>query len=356
MEKTWDRICFWSAAFRSTRVEEVFRDVRRAARRGARRPCPTARSGRAGTGSAASTIRCCPAIRSLKTVQRPKPENGVERLNPAQCRRQLAVQGQGRRRPRAVRRSGLAARLCARRDQLVLRVQDAAREGRAARSTCASRCRCLGEQRAAAADFSRSRRRREGAAGLHRRRSPPRSAPSSRKSRTTISPSSGIARPRCRTPTARCRARPAMARSSATSRSSARCRQRIPDKVELGYHFCFGTLGGWPRFAPADLSATVRLANATVEASGRRVDWIHIPVLTDARSLLRAAEGSASRTARGSISASSITWTASRSASRTARKYLPEFGVGGLLRLRPLAAGRDAGGARRAPASHQVAG
>ena len=25
---------------------------------------------------------------------------------------------------------------------------------------------------------------------------------------------------------------------------------RIPEAVQLGYHFCFGTLGGWPRFAP----------------------------------------------------------------------------------------------------------
>ena len=66
---------------------------------------------------------------------------------------------------------------------------------------------------------------------------------------------------------------------------------RIPESVELGYHFCFGTLGGWPRFAPADLSATVELANATVEASGRRVDWIHIPVLPDVEEVvLRAAE------------------------------------------------------------------
>jgi hypothetical protein len=53
----------------------------------------------------------------------------------------------------------------------------------------------------------------------------------------------------------------------------------IPETVLLGYHFCFGTLGGWPRFAPADLSATVVLANAVIESSGRRVDWIHIPVL-----------------------------------------------------------------------------
>src|SRR5581483_4660669 len=53
----------------------------------------------------------------------------------------------------------------------------------------------------------------------------------------------------------------------------------IPSDVALGYHFCFGTLGGWPRFAPNDLGQAVKLANAFVEASGRRVDWIHLPVL-----------------------------------------------------------------------------
>jgi hypothetical protein len=53
----------------------------------------------------------------------------------------------------------------------------------------------------------------------------------------------------------------------------------IPAEVALGYHFCFGTLGGWPRFAPDDLGQAVKLANAVVAASGRRVDWVHIPVL-----------------------------------------------------------------------------
>jgi hypothetical protein len=53
----------------------------------------------------------------------------------------------------------------------------------------------------------------------------------------------------------------------------------IPEAAMLGFHFCFGTLGGWPRFAPPDLSATVALANAVVESSPRRVDWIHLPVL-----------------------------------------------------------------------------
>ncbi len=53
----------------------------------------------------------------------------------------------------------------------------------------------------------------------------------------------------------------------------------IPEQAQLGYHLCFGTLGGWPRFAPDDLSGGVRLANAFAERSGRRVDWLHIPTL-----------------------------------------------------------------------------
>ena len=53
----------------------------------------------------------------------------------------------------------------------------------------------------------------------------------------------------------------------------------IPKEIMLGYHPCFGTLGGWPRFAPDDLSGAVEMANGFAEASGRPVDWIHIPVL-----------------------------------------------------------------------------
>jgi hypothetical protein len=63
-----------------------------------------------------------------------------------------------------------------------------------------------------------------------------------------------------------------------------RLSQKIPDDVALGFHFCFGTFGGWPRFAPDDLGRTVELVNAAVVATGRRVDWVHIPTLdrTDA--------------------------------------------------------------------------
>jgi len=58
----------------------------------------------------------------------------------------------------------------------------------------------------------------------------------------------------------------------------------LPKDVALGFHFCFGTFGGWPAFTPPDLGRTVDLINASVAAAGRRTDWVHIPVLerTDA--------------------------------------------------------------------------
>jgi hypothetical protein len=101
----------------------------------------------------------------------------------------------------------------------------------------------------------------------------------------------------------------------------------IPESVELGYHFCFGTLGGWPRFAPADLSATVDLANATIEASGRRVDWIHIPVLPDVKGSffapLKDLKPRGARVYLGVIHH----MDGFQERFGMARKYLPEFGV-----------------------------
>jgi hypothetical protein len=54
---------------------------------------------------------------------------------------------------------------------------------------------------------------------------------------------------------------------------------RVPAEALLGFHLCFGTLGGWPRFVPDDLGAAVELANRFIEAADRRVDWMHIPTL-----------------------------------------------------------------------------
>jgi hypothetical protein len=56
----------------------------------------------------------------------------------------------------------------------------------------------------------------------------------------------------------------------------------IPEEAELGYHFCFGTWGGWPKSDAPDMEVCVRLANEAVARAGRRVDYVHIPVMPDA--------------------------------------------------------------------------
>jgi hypothetical protein len=53
----------------------------------------------------------------------------------------------------------------------------------------------------------------------------------------------------------------------------------IPADVLLGFHLCFGTLGGWPRFEPNSTDRAVELANAIIGGAGRRVDWVHVPLL-----------------------------------------------------------------------------
>ncbi len=59
----------------------------------------------------------------------------------------------------------------------------------------------------------------------------------------------------------------------------------VPPSAALGYHLCYGTLGGWPMIRPKDLSMTVKFANEAVARSGRRVDFVHIPILdTEAES------------------------------------------------------------------------
>ncbi len=102
----------------------------------------------------------------------------------------------------------------------------------------------------------------------------------------------------------------------------------IPSEVALGYHFCFGTLGGWPRFQPDDLGQAVKLANAFVEASGRRVDWIHIPVLDRSDDAffapLKNLKPQDARVYIGAIH--SMSGFEARIA--TIRRYLPEFGLG----------------------------
>jgi hypothetical protein len=124
---------------------------------------------------------------------------------------------------------------------------------------------------------------------------------------------------------------PGVPRPGAVERNLTEVRNlspHIPAGVALGYHLCFGTLGGWPRFQPDDLSQAVELANAFITASGRPVDWIHLPVLdrTDDAFFapLAKLQPQGARVYLGAIH--SMERFGERIA--TARKYLPEFGLG----------------------------
>ena len=101
----------------------------------------------------------------------------------------------------------------------------------------------------------------------------------------------------------------------------------IPAGVQLGFHFCFGTFGGWPAVAPATLDRTIELVNAAVEASGRRVDWVHVPTLDRSDDEFYAPLGrldaKGARVYLGAIH--NMATLKERLAA--ARRFLPEFGL-----------------------------
>jgi hypothetical protein len=104
----------------------------------------------------------------------------------------------------------------------------------------------------------------------------------------------------------------------------------IPGEVALGYHSCFGTLNGWPSRQPRDLTGSVILLNAAIAASGRRVDFLHLPTLGSAEEAfftpLKDLEVGDVRLYLGAIhhmhGADGL-----RHQLRSARKYLPQFGI-----------------------------
>jgi len=123
---------------------------------------------------------------------------------------------------------------------------------------------------------------------------------------------------------------PGFSRETAIERNTSQITalsKQVPEGVMLGFHLCFGTLGGWPRFAPDDLSGAVALGNAFIEAAGRRVDWIHIPVLGDADDKflapLKDLKPKGARVYLGMVH--HMDTLPQRLA--TAKKYLPDFGL-----------------------------
>jgi hypothetical protein len=113
----------------------------------------------------------------------------------------------------------------------------------------------------------------------------------------------------------------------------------VPEGALLGYHLCFGTLGGWPRFEPDDLSGAVKMANGIIGASGRRVDWVHIPVLDRTNDAfyapLKDLKPAGARVYLGMIH-NMDSFDARMAA---AKKFLPDFGLAaycGMGRVAPL--------------------
>jgi hypothetical protein len=53
----------------------------------------------------------------------------------------------------------------------------------------------------------------------------------------------------------------------------------VPDEVALGFHWCYGTWGGWPMVDMPDVGLCVALSNDTVSRSNRPIDYVHMPVV-----------------------------------------------------------------------------
>jgi hypothetical protein len=53
----------------------------------------------------------------------------------------------------------------------------------------------------------------------------------------------------------------------------------IPEEALLGFHWCYGTWGGWPAVAMDDLGVCVRFSNEAIRRIQRDVDYVHMPVL-----------------------------------------------------------------------------
>jgi len=58
----------------------------------------------------------------------------------------------------------------------------------------------------------------------------------------------------------------------------ARVADRIPEEVELGLHYCYGSPGGRHIIQPKDTSVMVDFNNMVLERTRRPIAWVHMPV------------------------------------------------------------------------------
>lgn len=105
--------------------------------------------------------------------------------------------------------------------------------------------------------------------------------------------------------------------------------QDIPDETVIGYHICYGTFGGWPMCRVDDLGFSVRVANRLAANTGRRVDFMHLPVMASAGenffAPLEDLEVGDTRIFLGLDTGDGIEGLLGRA--RSARRYLSNFGI-----------------------------
>jgi hypothetical protein len=104
----------------------------------------------------------------------------------------------------------------------------------------------------------------------------------------------------------------------------------IPDDALLGFHWCYGTWGGWPSVAMDDLDVCVRFSNEAVRRVNRHVDYVHMPVLQEPAETffapLSRLEIGDTKVFLGMIHHTDGIGDYRRRRD-LARKYLPEFGI-----------------------------
>jgi hypothetical protein len=60
--------------------------------------------------------------------------------------------------------------------------------------------------------------------------------------------------------------------------SLARASMRVPEPVELGFHYCYGDPGHQHLIEPTDMALMVDLCNRMSRGISRSIQWIHMPV------------------------------------------------------------------------------
>lgn len=107
----------------------------------------------------------------------------------------------------------------------------------------------------------------------------------------------------------------------------------VPEDVRLGFHWCYGTAGGWPMTAMADMELCTLLSNSAVQLCARPVDYFHMPVLPDADDAflapLERLDVGAARVFLGLVHPGEAGGgvAAFEERVRRARRHLPEFGI-----------------------------